>query len=57
MQVQYESENTHTLSFYFYVFGDILGYENINNISMTMILKIQPAPGTHVQGSFSEADF
>lgn len=45
------------LPIYFYGFGDILGYENINNISMTSILKFQPAPGAHVQSLCSGTDF
>lgn len=49
-------QNMYLLPIYFYVFGDILGYENIN-ISMTIILKFQPVPGTHVQCLCSEADF
>lgn len=50
-------QNMYLLPIYFYVFSDILGYENINNISMTIILKFQPVPGAHVQSLCSEADF
>lgn len=42
---------------YFDVFSDILDYENINNISMTIILKFQPVPGALIQSLCSEADF
>ena len=50
-------QNMYLLLIYFYGFGDILGYENINNISMTSILKFQPAPGAYVQSLCSGTDF